>query len=94
VAGKDSAGTEGGAGAGGWAAALALFFGAAFFAAPCPEAALRSTFWRFRRAFFFTCDLRRFIFIELRLSCFPTGAPCPRGARRVNRSLASAGGAR
>jgi hypothetical protein len=37
-----------------------------------PGAALRSLAWRLRRAFFFTCDLRRFIFIELRRSCFPT----------------------
>jgi hypothetical protein len=28
---------------------------------------------RFARAFFFACALRRFIFIELRLSCLPMG---------------------
>jgi hypothetical protein len=32
----------------------------------------RSAVRRLRRAFFFACALRRFIFIELRLSCFPT----------------------
>jgi hypothetical protein len=52
---------------------LAAFFAAGFFAGAAaavffapPAAALRAT-----RAFFFTCDLRRFIFIELRRSKFP-----------------------
>jgi hypothetical protein len=73
------AGAEAGAAGAAAAAAVALaFFGAAaFLAAPGARSALRSTFWRFRRAFFFTCDLRRFIFIELRLSCLPTGRTMP-----------------
>jgi hypothetical protein len=50
---------------------LALFRATGFFAAWL-GATLRSCERRFRRAFFFTCALRRFIFIELRLSCFPT----------------------
>jgi hypothetical protein len=42
------------------------------------------------RAFFFTCDLRRFIFIELRRSCFPTARTMPgrRPRRQGPRPLA------
>jgi hypothetical protein len=58
------------------AATLLVLFVAGFFAAPC-VAARRSCDCRLRRAFFFTCDLRRFIFIELRRSCFPTAPPLP-----------------
>jgi hypothetical protein len=57
-------------------AAFALFLTAGFLA-PWLVAALRSWDRRFNRAFFFTCALRRFIFIEFRLSCFPTARKMP-----------------
>ncbi|MGH7272031.1 MAG: hypothetical protein ACREJ3_16495 [Polyangiaceae bacterium] len=61
----------------GWAATVlfAAFFGAVFLAGLA--GALRSFTRRFKRAFFFACPLRRFIFIEFLLSCFPTARKMP-----------------
>ena len=49
----------------------AAFLRAAGFLAPVVTV-FRSAVRRFTRAFFLACALRRFIFIELRLSCLPT----------------------
>jgi hypothetical protein len=68
-------------------AAFALFRAAGFLTLWL-EAALRSCDRRFRRAFFLTCALRRFIFIELRLSCFPTARKMrPEPTNRQARAL-------
>jgi hypothetical protein len=68
-------------------AAFALFRAAGFLTLWL-EAALRSCDRRFRRAFFLTCALRRFIFIELRLSCFPTARKMrPQPTNRQARAL-------
>lgn len=57
------------------ATGFAAFRGA--FLPGCDVAVLRSPARRFRRAFFFACPLRRFIFIELRRSCLPTAGKMP-----------------
>jgi hypothetical protein len=71
----DAAGGVGASAAGGCdaaaAAARVLLRGAGAFFPPC-TAALRSALRRFKRAFLAAWPLRRLIFIELRLSCFPT----------------------
>jgi hypothetical protein len=73
------AGVDGGGGL-----AFALRRGVAAFFTACAGAALRSRAWRFARAFFFTCALRRLMFIEWRRSCLPTGrGACPWRTERV-----------
>src|SRR5262249_9404708 len=64
------------------------FFGAAFFwGAAAGVRFFAASLRRAARSFFFTCALRRFIFIELRRSNLPMGAgPCRGPGPQVNQN--------